>query len=119
MAPHLNNASRPPRIVVVGSINMDLRTRVQHLPRPRQTVIGRDFQESPGGKGANQAVAAARLGGRCSLIGCVGADAFGERLLQGLAVNEVNTDHVRLVTGCSSGVALISVEDSGENAITI
>src|SRR5947207_1904357 len=108
-----------PHVVVIGSINMDLVTRVPQLPRPGQTVVGHELRESPGGKGANQAVAAARLGARCSMVGCVGTDGFGDRLLQGLAANGVNTEYVRRVTGCSSGVALIGVEASGENAITI
>ncbi len=111
--------SRSPHVVVVGSINLDLVMRVRHLPRPGQTVIGQDLRESPGGKGANQAVAAARLGARCSLIGGVGDDAFGEKLLGVLAAGGVETEHVRRFADCPSGVALIGVEDDGQNAITI
>lgn len=111
--------SRPRHVVVIGSINLDLVMRVQKLPRPGQTVIGHDLRESPGGKGANQAVAAARLGARCSLVGSVGGDVFGERLLDALAASGVEIGHVRRLTDCSSGVALIGVEDSGQNAITI
>jgi ribokinase len=108
-----------PLVVVVGSINMDLVTRVPRLPRPGQTVSGRDFQECPGGKGANQAVAAARLGARCHLIGRVGEDPLGRRLVQSLESHGVDTRGVAFTPGCSSGVALIGVEDGGQNAITI
>ncbi len=98
---------------------MDLVARVALLPRPGETVHGRELVQSPGGKGANQAVAVARLGGRCTMIARVGDDGFGGTLAAGLAVWGVNTDHVTVTRGCSSGVALIGVEDSGENAITI
>lgn len=111
--------SRSPHVVVVGSINLDLVMRVPHLPRPGQTVIGQDLRESPGGKGANQAVAAARLGARCSLVGGIGDDTFGDKLLDALAASGVETGHVRRFVDCPSGVALIGVEDSGQNAITI
>lgn len=114
-----DTSSRSPHVVVVGLINLDLVMRVQHLPRPGQTIIGRDFRENPGGKGANQAVAAARLGARCSMVGGVGDDAFGERLLDALAATGVETGHVHRFADCPSGVALIDVEDSGQNAITI
>ena len=117
--PVTDTDSRSPHVLVVGSINMDLVMRVQHLPRPGQTVIGQDLRESPGGKGANQAVAVARLGARCSLVGGVGDDAMGERLLDALAASGVETGHVRRFAECPSGVALIGVEDSGQNAITI
>jgi ribokinase len=111
--------SRSPHVVVVGSINLDLVMRVGHLPRPGQTVIGRDLRQSPGGKGANQAVAAARLGARCSLIGGVGDDSFGDKLLGALSASGVETGPVRRFADCPSGVALIGVEDGGQNAITI
>jgi ribokinase len=106
-------------LIVVGSINMDLVARVREIPRPGQTVVGDNLQEHPGGKGANQAVGVARLGGRCTLVGCVGTDVFGTRLIQSLAGHGVHTERIRLVEGCSSGVALISVSEQGENAITI
>jgi ribokinase len=112
-------ADRKPHVVVVGSVNMDLVARVERLPRPGETVHGRELIQSPGGKGANQAVAVARLGGRCTLIARVGDDGFGGTLAAGLASWGVNTDHVTVTDGCSSGVALIGVEDGGENAITI
>jgi len=107
------------KIVVVGSINMDLVARVRALPRAGQTVHGSDFRLIPGGKGANQAVAAARLGARCAMVGRVGDDEFAPRLRDGLARHGVAVDLVPQTADCPSGVALIAVEDSGENAITI
>ena len=108
-----------PHIVVVGSINMDLVARMARLPRPGETVPGDDFQMIPGGKGANQAVAAARLGARVTMIGRVGDDSFGEVLRRGLIENGIDTTHVLTTAGCSSGVALIGVETSGANSITV
>lgn len=112
-------AARACHVVVVGSINMDLVVRNPKLPRPGETVIGRDFAEIPGGKGANQAVAAARLQVRTSMIGRVGADAFGQRLRAGLEAAEVDVQHVGTISNGSSGIALICVEDSGQNCITV
>ena len=108
-----------PHIVVVGSINMDLVARMARLPKPGETVHGDVFQTIPGGKGANQAVAAARLGARVTLIGRVGDDSFGETLQRSLANYGVSTEHVLVTEGCSSGVALIGVETTGANSITV
>ena len=108
-----------PHIVVVGSINMDLVARMARLPRPGETVSGDEFQTIPGGKGANQAVAAARLGARVTLIGRVGDDSFGETLRRSLEEYGVSTEHVLVTAGCSSGVALIGVEATGANSITV
>ena len=110
---------RAPRIVVVGSVNMDLVARVARLPRPGETLHGRSFDTVPGGKGANQAVAAARLGANVTMAGRVGDDAFGGRLIASLRGNGVDTRRVLPTKNCSSGVATIGVEDSGENAIVI
>jgi ribokinase len=110
---------RRPRIVVVGSINMDLIVRSSRLPRPGETVIGRETQELPGGKGANQAVAAARLEADVSMIGRVGNDGFGERLRAGLQEERIDMSRVVVTPGCASGLAIVAVEDSGENAITV
>jgi ribokinase len=107
------------RLAVVGSINMDLVTRVSRLPRPGETLAGRDLRQIPGGKGANQAVAAARLGAQTTLLGRVGNDGFGPQLLSALRAAGVTTDFVQTLDSCSSGVALISVDDSGQNCITI
>ncbi len=108
-----------PHIVVVGSINMDLVARMARLPRPGETVHGDHFQTIPGGKGANQAVAAARLGARVTMIGRVGDDAFGELIRQSLGEYGVGTDHVITTAGCSSGVALIGVDATGANSIVV
>ncbi|MCI0362004.1 MAG: ribokinase [Planctomycetaceae bacterium] len=108
-----------PRIVVVGSINMDLVARVPHLPRPGETVRGSAFSQVPGGKGANQAVAAALLGADVTMIGRVGNDAFGQQLLASLKTQGVHTKHVHVTPDCPSGLALIGVEDSGQNVITV
>ena len=109
----------PPRIVVVGSINIDLVARCERLPRAGETVHAEDLRQVPGGKGANQAVAAARLGASSHLIGRVGSDAFGQTLKETLTGYDVHTEAVMVTDGASSGVAMIGVEASGENAITI
>ena len=108
-----------PRIVVVGSLNMDLVVRSERLPRPGETVVGLDFRQAPGGKGANQAVAAARLGAEVTMIGRVGADPFGQQLTRSLASHGIDTGLVEATPGTTSGLALIGVEASGQNAITI
>lgn len=110
---------KPPRIVVVGSINMDLVARVPRLPRPGETVRGSAFSQVPGGKGANQAVAAARLGALVAMIGRVGDDVFGRELITSLRTRGVQTEHVQITPNCPSGLALIWVEVSGQNAITV
>jgi ribokinase len=107
------------RILVVGSINMDLVARVDHVPAPGQNVRGWDLKTIPGGKGANQAVAAARLGAETALLGRVGDDAFGERLRRGLAEAGVRTDAVKTVADCPSGIALIFVDAAGQNSIVV
>ncbi|MFF8928516.1 ribokinase [Streptomyces longwoodensis] len=105
-------------IVVLGSTNMDLVAYVEKAPRRGETVTGREFRTVPGGKGANQAVAAAHAGGTVSLIGAVGDDAFGGRLRSTLEHSGVSTDHLRTVEG-SSGTAHIVVDDEGGNAIVV
>ncbi|WP_411379159.1 ribokinase [Pseudomonas sp. MPB26] len=108
----------PAKVVVVGSLNMDLVTRASRLPRAGETLIGQTFSTVPGGKGANQAVACARLGADVSMVGCVGTDAYGTQLRDGLQVEGIDCQAVRTVDG-SSGVALIVVDDSSQNAIVI
>ena len=108
-----------PHVVVIGSLNMDLVARVHQLPRAGETVHAAALQQIPGGKGANQAVAVARLGGRSTMIGRVGDDDFGTQLRTALSSCGVNVDRVDVTPSCSSGVALISVDSRGENAITI
>lgn len=112
-------ATLAPHIIVVGSINMDLVARMKRLPRPGETLHGDEFQTISGGKGANQAVAAARLGAQVTLIGRVGDDAFGLVLKEALAQYGVDTQHVLTTAGCSSGVAMIGVESSGANSIVV
>lgn len=107
------------RIAVVGSINLDLVVRCAALPRPGQTVTGDDFSEHGGGKGANQAVAAARLGARATLIGRVGDDGAGQRLRTGLAAEGVTVPGDLISTSTSSGTAIIAVERGGENHILL
>ena len=111
-----------PRIVVIGSINMDLVCRTAALPRAGETVLGNDFLRIHGGKGANQAVAAARLAdGRCDvhMVGRVGADDFGRELVAGLRGNGVITKRVAVTNGVASGVAMILVDRRGENSIVV
>jgi ribokinase len=105
-------------IVVVGSINMDLVARTPRIPLAGETLIGTGFVTTPGGKGANQAVAAARLGYPVHMVGKVGEDAFGQALLDNLAQAGVETSAVERVAG-SSGVAPILVADNGENSIVV
>ena len=107
------------RITVVGSLNMDLVVRTPRIPRPGETIIGSDFHTIPGGKGANQAVAAAKLGAKVSMIGRVGVDDFGKALLANLNSVGVNSDLVRQDCSAATGIALITVEDSGENNIVL
>jgi ribokinase len=108
-----------PLIAVVGSINMDVAVRVATLPRPGETVLGADAVLSLGGKGANQAVAATRLGGDTTLIGCLGADAFGEAARQALLLEKVRLDGVQIVPSAATGVALITIGSDGQNMISV
>jgi len=106
-------------IVIVGSVNMDLVVRTSCVPAPGQTMLGRGFATIPGGKGANQAVAVTRLGGNAIMVGRVGDDDFGRRLREELRSSGVNDDHVLTTPDVASGIAMIVVEESGENAITV
>ncbi|MCG8479817.1 MAG: ribokinase [Spirochaetales bacterium] len=105
-------------VLVVGSINMDLNAQVAALPAPGQTVHTRRFSTAPGGKGANQAVAAARLGFRVSMVGAVGTDEYGPVLSSGLAREGIAVDGVAAVDG-PSGIALITIEEGGQNTIVV
>lgn len=106
-------------IVVVGSINLDLVVAVEHHPMPGETVLGGDRRELPGGKGANQAVAAARLGADVAMVGRVGGDAQGARLREGLSDEGVDVEHVIVDADAPSGMALIAVDGAGENTIVV
>ena len=106
-----------PRIVVVGSVNLDLVARCQTLPRPGETVTGAVFDRIPGGKGANQAVACARLGAHVTLVAAVGRDQFAEEALAGLREAGVELDLHE--SELPTGVALITVDTTGETTITV
>ena len=108
-----------PRVLVVGSINMDLIVRCARVPEEGETVHGDDLVTAPGGKGANQAVAASRLGARTSLVGRVGEDEFGPKLRASLDADGVDTEHVISDPEAPSGVALILLESGGHNRIVI
>jgi ribokinase len=107
------------QVTVVGSLNMDLVIRSPHIPQSGETIIGSDFQTIPGGKGANQAVAAARLGAEVNMVGRVGKDAFADVLLENLASSGVESGFVRRDPTSATGVALIVVDDAGENIIVV
>lgn len=108
----------PAHVVVVGSLNMDVVCRVARAPAAGETVLGGDAAFVPGGKGANQAVACARLGAQVRMVGRVGSDDFGTRLRAGLAAEGIDVTAVATDTA-ASGVALILVEDNGQNRITV
>src|SRR6185437_13826934 len=105
-------------VLVIGSLNMDLVVRCEHLPQTGQTIFGSDFFTAAGGKGANQAVAAARLGARVALAGCVGDDPFGRDLLAALQRDGVRSDEVRTVPR-PTGTALITIDGQGANTIVV
>ncbi|WP_412460257.1 ribokinase [Pseudomonas sp. SC11] len=107
------------KVVVVGSLNMDLVARAERLPRGGETLAGDSFFTAPGGKGANQAVAAARLGASVAMIGNVGDDAYGQQLRQALQDEGVDCQAVAICEGVSSGLALIVVDAASQNAIVI
>ncbi|MGU9852579.1 ribokinase [Pseudomonas koreensis] len=108
----------PANVVVIGSLNMDLVTRAPRLPKGGETLIGHSFATVSGGKGANQAVAAARLGAQVAMVGCVGNDDYGVQLRDALLAEQIDCQAVSTVED-SSGVALIVVDDNSQNAIVI
>jgi ribokinase len=107
------------KIFVVGSINRDLVVYVDGLPRPGETVFGDRFQQFPGGKGANQAVAASRLGGDVHLVGNVGSDPFGKEMRDFLAGENIDTSEIAILDTASTGIALITVDSASENCIVV
>jgi ribokinase len=107
------------KIVVVGSLNMDLVVRTPRVPVGGETLAGHSFVTAPGGKGANQAVACARLGAQVTMIGCVGHDAYGEILRSGLESEGIDCSSVEALEGVSTGIASILVDDNGQNCIVI
>ena len=106
------------KIAVIGSINMDMTALAERIPRPGETVSAASVRYLPGGKGANQAVAAARLGGDVTMFGCVGDDAFGPALIENLRANGVRTDFIETAKDVGSGLAMIVVAEN-DNAITV
>ncbi len=108
-----------PHLTVVGSINLDLVARTERLPRPGETVTGATFSQIPGGKGANQAVAAARLGAQVCFVGKVGHDAFAAAALAELERAGVDLTRVSRTTTTQTGIALITVDAAGENEIVV
>ena len=106
-------------ISVVGSIHMDFIIFTDRFPKPGETITGKGFEMQPGGKGANQAVAVARLGKEVYMIGRVGDDYVGDQLIRNLKENKVNTFHVFKTPGVHSGIALITVDSKGENTIVV
>jgi ribokinase len=113
------NCIMKPRITVVGSVNMDLVFRTPRMPAVGETLHGHEFRQIPGGKGANQAVAAARQGADVSFIGAVGNDGFGDFSRQCLHAEGINVDQLRCVADVATGVAGILVEDNGSNSIVL
>lgn len=108
-----------PRVLVVGSANTDLVVAVAEIPNPGQTVLGGDVRVAPGGKGANQAVAAARLGAQVTFVARLGDDAYGHQSRLGFVAEGIDARFVFETPGVPSGVALIAVAASGENAIVV
>lgn len=106
-------------VVVLGSLNMDLVVRTGRIPRPGETIHGEDFRTIPGGKGANQAAAAAKMGAQVEMVGRVGQDNFGPALLDNMRAQGVGVAHVRMDPGAASGIALITVDAAGENTIVV
>ncbi|NMB46553.1 MAG: ribokinase [Firmicutes bacterium] len=115
----LGQEHRDGHIVVVGSINMDLVGRTERMPRGGETLLGSDFRMVPGGKGANQAVAVARAGGNVKMLGRVGTDIFGEQHIANFRDNGIDTDLVQVTPDTPTGVAIILVDNTGENSIVV
>ncbi|MFP5342283.1 MAG: ribokinase [Candidatus Limnocylindria bacterium] len=115
----MNRSGAPGRVIVVGSVNIDLVVAVAHLPAAGETVIGGRFSRHHGGKGGNQAVAAARLGANVAFVGAVGDDAFGREAHAALQAEGVDTTELLTLTDTTTGVALILVDTKGENSIAV
>ncbi len=111
--------SEAPRIVVLGSLNMDLVLRVPHMPRAGETMLGHSLTQVAGGKGGNQAVSCARQGAAVVMLSCVGEDAYADQLLAGLVADHIDVDHVQRTSLAGTGVAMISVDDAAQNQIVV
>src|SRR5262245_28153514 len=117
-------SSKQGAVIIVGSLNMDFVVQVRTLPKSGETVAGHAFSLIPGGKGANQAIAAGRLrrippNQEVWMIGCVGEDVYGEQLIVNLRSSDIETNHVQTTIKASTGVAFITVEASGQNQIVV
>ena len=110
---------KPPRIVVVGSSNTDMIIKLDRIPRPGETLLGGEFFIAGGGKGANQAVGAARAGGRVAFVARLGQDDFGDQAIAGFAKEGIDVEHIYRDPKVSTGVALIFVDQHGENSIGV
>lgn len=108
-----------PKIVVIGSSNTDMVVKVPHIPAPGETILGTDFLTIPGGKGANQAVAAARAGADVTFIACVSDDLFGKQAIENYRKEGIDTSCIKIQPGIHSGIALINVAEGGENSISV
>ena len=106
-------------IVVIGSSNTDMIIKMSRIPKPGETVLGGEFSIAAGGKGANQAVAAARSGGEVTFIACVGSDMFGQQAIDGFVSDQINVDYIYKDEYAASGVAFIFVDNKGENSIAV
>lgn len=111
--------SDQPTILVVGSINMDMVMRTPQMPTPGETIHGEGFSTSPGGKGANQAVTAARLGGHVHMLARVGDDAFGPCLVERMKAEGINCNDILVTENCATGIAVVMVNSMGENSIIL
>src|SRR5262245_35854927 len=107
------------RITVVGSANVDMIMKLERLPRPGETVTGGEFWQVFGGKGANQAVAAARAGGEVAFVAGVGDDDFGRAAIQNFQQDSIDTENIVIVPGMPTGCALILIDRDGENSIAV
>lgn len=111
--------TKRPSIVVVGSMNLDISAKVEHLPQPGETVLGSDLSHSPGGKGSNQAAAAALAGASVTLVAAVGVDAYGKQLITSAAELGIDTGNIFYNSASKTGTALIWVDFAGENSIVV
>lgn len=111
--------SKLKRLLVIGSINIDLSLKTSRIPYPGESFLGRNYNWIPGGKGANQAICASRLGAETVFIGCVGEDQHGKLLIKNLVKNAIRTDFIQYSKKESTGLAVIMVDDSGENRILV
>jgi len=107
------------KVLVIGSSNTDMVLKVPRIPAPGETILGSEFFVIPGGKGANQAVAASRTGAQVTFMACVADDAFGLQAIENYRKDGINTNYIKVQTGTHSGVALINVSADGENSISV